>query len=141
MKESRPDPIRRSPAFFNSSVFLAFILAAGPLAWSLDLLVKFVLASNACENPSRANEWIFDPSSFTIIDIVAIAVTALATWQAYQTWNATTTRQPGHFHTVTEVGEGRQHFLALWGMMIGAMFLSAIVFSFIVNLAIPPCTS
>ncbi len=141
MKETSPNPVRRSPAFFNSSVFLAFILAAGPLAWSLDLLLKFVLASNACSNPNRAHQWIFAPASFTVIDVVAIAITALATWQAYQNWNATTPPRSGHFHTVTEVGEGRQHFLALWGMMIGAMFLSAIIFSFVVNLAVPPCTS
>ncbi|HVZ04838.1 hypothetical protein [Hyphomicrobium sp.] len=140
MKEPAPDKARRL-LNLNNMVFLAFILIVGPLAWSLDLLVKFVLASNACLSTNPSHEWLFAPTTFIVIDIVAFAITAVATWAAYESWNATAPQHVGNFHAVTEVGEGRQHFLAFWGMMIGAMFLSAIVFSFIVILMVQPCTS
>lgn len=138
MNETASESARSLPNH-GGLIFLAFVLGAGPLAWFLDLSLKFVLASNACLYPRASPGWLFAPSSFVLIDLVAILVTAVAMWQAYQSWNATA---PGHakdFHAVTEIGEHRQHFLALWGMLIGAMFLSAIVFSLIVNLAVQPC--
>lgn len=140
MKETTANTARISPNL-NNVAFLVFILSVGPLAWLLDLFLKFVLASNACLNPSPTHQWLFEPSTFIVIDLVAIAVTAIATWQAYRSWNATAPNATRHFHAVAEIGESRQHFLALWGMLIGALFISAIVFSFIVNLAVQPCTS
>jgi hypothetical protein len=125
----------------NNAVFLAFILLIGPIAWSIDLFLKFILASNACLHPDLSRKWLFGPSAFIVIDLIAIAVTAIAMWQAYRSWSATAPDGTRNFQAVTELGEGRQHFLALWGMLIGAMFISAIVFSFVVNFAVQPCTS
>lgn len=138
MKETTVNNARFSPNL-NNAAFLAFMLVVGPLAWLLDLFLKFVLASNACLHPDQ--KWLFEPSAFIVIDLVAIAVTAIAMWEAYRSWNATTPGGASRFHAVTEIGESRQHFLALWGMLIGAMFISAIVFGFVVNLAVQPCTS
>jgi hypothetical protein len=122
-------------------IFLAFILVAGPVAWLLDLFVKFVLASDACLDASPAYGWLFEPSAFVVVDVLAFAITAIAAAESYQSWNATSPGRNSDFHAVTEIGESRQHFLALWGMLIGALFLSAIVFSFVVNLTVQPCTS
>jgi hypothetical protein len=140
MKETTVNEARFSPNL-NNVAFLAFILIIGPLAWSVDLFLKFILASNACLHPNLSHRWLFEPSAFIVIDLVAIAVTAIATWQAYRSWNASMPGGTSDFHAVTELGEGRQHFLALWGMLIGAMFISAIVFSFVVNVAVQPCIS
>jgi hypothetical protein len=140
MKEATANSARHPPNYYGMA-FLVFILVAGPLAWSLDLLVKFVLASNACLSPHHSLRWLFEPSTFIVIDVLAFAVTAVAAWAAYRSWNSPIPARTGHFHAATDIGEGRQHFLALWGMWIGAMFLSAIAFSFVVNLAVQPCIS
>ena len=140
MKEIAENRTRR-PLNRNGTACLAFMLIAGPLAWSLDLLLKFILASNACLYPSPSYQWLFEPSSFILIDLVAFAITAVAAWEYYRSWNATVPGRTSRFHAVTEIDEDRQHFLALWGMLIGAVFLSAILFSFVVNLAVQPCTS
>lgn len=124
---------------WNEMAFLAFILVAGPLAWYLDLVIKFALASNACLNPVRSNAWFYGRWSFTLIDLVAIGISAWAAWESYRSWNATSAGR--HIYSVSEVGESRRHFLALWGMLIGVLFISAIVFSFVADLAVPPCPS
>jgi hypothetical protein len=140
MKETTVRKAPFSPSL-NNMAFLALILIIGPLAWSVDLFLKFILASNACLNPNPSHRWLSEPSAFIVIDLIAIAVTAIAMWQAYRSWRETIPGDTDHFRAVTEVGEGRQHFLALWGMLIGALFISAIVFSFVVNVAVQPCTS
>jgi hypothetical protein len=140
MRETTANTARNSPEL-NNLAFLTFILIIGPLAWSIDLLLKFILASNACLHPNLSHSWLFEPSAFIVIDLLAIAVTGIATWQAYRSWAAAAPGGASHFHAVTEIVEGRQHFLALWGMLIGAMFISAIVFGFVVNLVVQPCAS
>lgn len=130
-------PIWRPGA--STIAFLVLILTTGPLAWSIDLIFKFVLASNACLSPSPSHEWLFTPGAFIVIDAVAFAIAAAATWESYRVWSGTSQRT-SNFYGVTETGEKRQHFLAMWGMLTGAMFLSAIAFSFVVNLIVQPCT-
>ena len=80
MKEIAENRTRR-PLNRNGTACLAFMLIAGPLAWSLDLLLKFILASNACLYPSPSYQWLFEPSSFILIDLVAFAITAVAAWE------------------------------------------------------------
>lgn len=123
----------------NEMVFLAFILVAGPLAWFVDLLLKFALASNACLNPNPSDAWFYGRWTYAIIDLVAIGIAAWAAWESYRSWDAT--RAGRHLYSVSEAGENRQHFLALWGMLIGVLFISSIMFSLVADLAVPPCTS
>jgi hypothetical protein len=139
MRETTANRTPRWRPDAHTIAFLVLILTTGPLAWSIDLILKFVLASNACLRPSPSHEWLFTPGAFILIDVVAFAITAAATWESYRAWSATSQRT-SNFYGVTETGEKRQHFLTMWGMLIGAMFLSAIAFSFVVNLVVQPCT-
>lgn len=138
MRETAANSTPRWQPDAHTIAVLVLMLATGPLAWSIDLILKFVLASNACLSPSYSRAWLFTPGAFILIDVVAFAITAVATWESYRVWSAHS-QSTAHFYGVTETGETRQHFLAMWGMLIGAMFLNAIAFSFVVNLVVQPC--
>jgi hypothetical protein len=118
-------------------------MLAGPIAWSLALLLKYALASNTCYYVPAGGQqdftWLW--SWFIVIDVVALIITGVAAWLSYRSWSATRHESPGHIDTVSEIGEGRKRFLALWGLLIAALFGAAIIFGFIVDVAVPPCVS
>ena len=122
---------------------LTAMMLAGPIAWSLALLLKYALASNTCYYvPAGGHQdltWLW--SWFIVIDVVAILVTAAAAWLSYRSWTSVRQEAAGHFDTVADIGEGRKRFLAFWGLMIAALFGAAIIFGFIVDVAVPPCVS
>jgi hypothetical protein len=124
---------------FDSYAFLAFILTAGPLAWLLSLFVKFVLASKACLRPSEFTGRFPPQGVYVIIDVVAIVVVCIAAWLSYREAHATAARSWDKFHHVTDVGEAREHFLALWALLISALFISAIIFGFVADVTVSPC--
>lgn len=129
------------PAFaFNNYALLAFILMAGPLAWLLSLFLKFALASNACLGSGNFTSGIPQQTLYVIIDIVALAVIAIAAWLAFREAHDTTAHSWNRFHHVTHVGEAREHFLALWALLISALFIFAIVFGLVADVTVSPCT-
>jgi hypothetical protein len=128
---------------WRATLILTVMMLAGPIAWSLSLFLKYALASNTCSYlPPGSNEnltWLW--SWFIVIDVCALVITGIAAWLSYQSWSATRHESPGHIDTVSEIGEGRKRFLALWGLLIAMLFGSAIIFSFVVDVAVPPCVS
>jgi hypothetical protein len=124
---------------FDSHAFLAFMLMAGPVAWLLSLFLKFILASKACLRPSDFTSGISQQSLFIIIDIVAIAVICIAAWFAYREAHDTAAHSLEKFHHVTHVGEAREHFLALWTLLISALFILAMIFGLVADVAVSPC--
>lgn len=129
------------PAFdFNSRAFLAFILLAGPVAWLLSLFVKFALVSNACLGANDFSSVRPQQGLYVIIDIIAIAVVALAAWFAYREARSTAAHSWDKFHNISNVGEARTHFLALWAILISALFISAIIFGLVADITVSSCT-
>ena len=130
------------PSWRTVAILTAMMLV-GPIAWSVALLLKFALASNTCfAVPAGAHQdfsWLW--SWFIVIEVVAILITAAAAWLSYRSWTSVLHEAAGHFDTVADIGEGRQRFLAFWGLMIAALFGAAIIFGFIVDVAVPPCVS
>jgi hypothetical protein len=129
------------PAFdIDSHAVLAFMLMTGPVAWLLSLFLKFILASRACLRPSEFSSGISQQSLVIIIDIVAIAVICVAAWFAYRKAHDTAALSWENFHHVTHVGEARKHFLALWALLISALFIVAILFGLVADVTVSPCT-
>jgi hypothetical protein len=125
---------------------LAFGLAAAPLAWVLQLVIGYGVASHVCfpaDNPVTGVPPDLDTVWWVLLAVELIAgVIALAgAATAYGSWRATREEASGEAHHMIEAGEGRTRFLALWGLMTSFGFLGAIVFSLVGLFAVPLCGS
>jgi hypothetical protein len=123
---------------------LAFATMAAPLAWSVHLLMSYAIASHACFPgdmqrlaPPADSVWLW--SLLVAIDLITIAIAFAAALVAYRIWRSTRHESPGPAGTLIEVGEGRTRFLSIWGMLISAGFLVAIVFDLIGVWVLPSC--
>ena len=70
--------------------------------------------------------------------VVAIAGGAAAGSSPGAAWRADA-RQAARAHTAQSTGEGRDRFLALWGMMSSLWFFCAILFNAIASVMVPLC--
>jgi ABC-type spermidine/putrescine transport system permease subunit II len=119
-------------------------LLAPPIAWSLQLLVNFGLASYACfprEFPrlSSTPGWVWP--TLVAINLVALAVSVVATAISYRNLRRTGEEASGGHGRLLEAGEGRTRFLAVWGIWTGVWFTFAIVFNTIGVLWVQRCGS
>jgi hypothetical protein len=127
-----------------SLLVLAAILLVPPAAWLIDLFWKYAMTSYACfpgasalrETPPGYG-WVW--SSLLLVDVLALLATAGAAGLAFQTWSKVRREMAGHVEHLAEVGEGRTRFLALWGILIAALVVTAIVFSFVADVGLSLC--
>lgn len=75
-----------------------------------------------------------------MITLVATIVAIAAGLTALVSWRRTKHEMSGTEHALLEVGEGRTRFMALSGVLVSALFLLAIVMSFLSIAVVPPCT-
>jgi hypothetical protein len=121
---------------------LAFGAIGGPLAWGVRLVVNYALASHACfpadvprDDASSGGLW----PLLIAVDAAALLIAATAAIVSYSSWRSTREEFEGSAPEVIDIGEGRTHFLALWGMMTGLGFFLATVFDLVMLAGLRPC--
>jgi len=133
-----PAPARNEATLWS----LCFSLAAPPLAWSLQSIAGYGLSSEACYPgdtprtvPVFAGLW----ELLLGINGVALVVGVVGMTIAYRNWRATRGETGGDTPHLIERGEGRTRFLAMCGLLLGAGFIVATVFTSVTLLISPLC--
>lgn len=133
-----PAPERNKATLWS----LSFSLAAPPLAWSVQSIVGYSISSEACYPgdtprtlPLFAGLW----DLLLGINGVALGVGVLGIVIAYRNWSATRRETGGDSAHLIERGEGRTRFLAMCGLLLGAGFVIATVFTSVTLLLSPLC--
>lgn len=124
-------------------IVLVFGLSAGPSAWGLRLLVNYGLASQACflrqagrsEGDGNGRLWLL----LLALDVIAMAVSAMAALVSYRMWRGASQCVPGRIADFNAISAERTRFLALWGMTIGAGFFVFVLFDVVFLLGLPLC--
>jgi hypothetical protein len=121
---------------------LSFSLAAPPLAWSVQSIVGYSISSEACY-PGDAPRPL--PLFAGLLDLllgingVALGLGVLGFLVAYRNWSATRRESGGNAAHLIERGEGRTRFLAMCGLLLGAGFIVATLFTSVTLLLSPLC--
>ena len=108
-------------------------LFGGPVAWAIQLVAIYSLASYACDParlqpgpmPAADRLWWLLP----LVNAAALLTAALATALSVRHLRRTRREHAGHSSDLLEAGEGRTRFLSIWGIWAGALFLLAIAFN------------
>ena len=136
-----PSPHRRRVGL----TALLFGLAGGPVAWILQLVTEYSLASRLCDRAGRtapaigaptwtqARPWLLVGDSFCLsLALAALAVALLG-------WRATQAEKSGGAESALQTGEGRSRFMAAAGMLSAAGFVIAILFNLAEYAFTPGC--
>jgi hypothetical protein len=135
---AHPSPLRGHVGRFA----LWFALLGAPLAWSLDELAAYLIASNSCgpKGYSQAS-LLMRGSSAAYLALTALTwlIAVAAVWVALANWRKTKDEHPGGGSHLMELGEGRTRFMSMWGLMTSASFAVAFAYLAVQNLAAPLC--
>jgi hypothetical protein len=113
-------------------LWLLFGVVAAPLAWLGQLMLAYGVTAYVCYPGDHPRELAAGEPLFAVLivsDLVALAVCACGGWVAWRGWSRVVS------------GEGRNRFLALWGLMSSLWFFAAISFNVIASLIVPLCRS
>lgn len=120
-----PAPEAREPRFR----LLLFGCAAAPLFWLGQLMLAYGVTAYICYPADHPVSLVSAGPLFALIafDVAALAGCGAGAWVSWRLW--------------TRVGgdDGRNHFLALWGLMSSLWFFGAILFNVIASLMVPSC--
>jgi hypothetical protein len=123
---------------------LWFGLLGGHSAWSLQLLVNYLLVTLACPlGPAPFVVFGIAGLEFlmVLVTIVAAAIALAATVVSYRAWQsapAGSQQSPGASAAPGEGITGRSQFMALVGMLLSALFLLTILLVGTSNLYLDP---
>lgn len=125
-------------------VALFFGLLVPVVAWGLQELLSYGLASHACfpsDTPlgEALNGWGGLKTFLIIIDVAAILLAIAAIAVSFRNWRVTREEASGSSGEVVEAGEGRTRFLSLWGILVGGGFLLGMIFNTIAFAVVPLC--
>ena len=136
------DPIGAAPET-RSVKFITLLFGActAPLFWLGQIGLGYGVSAFSCypgDHPvSSQTNMLFDMLMvFDAVAILAVACGGLVSWQA---WTAVAGSQ-SHRH-VLHTGEGRDRFLAIWGLLSSLWFFFAVLFNTIASILVPPCLS
>lgn len=108
-------------------------LMIAPIAWSIQLLVIYGIASYACgpDRPAGAGAQDLGALVWVLpaVNVTALVVAALGIWLSFSHLRRTRGEEAGQRGGMMDAGEGRTRFLAIWGLWIGVLFLLAIAFN------------
>lgn len=131
-----PSPLRHKAPFWlvNAGLF------AAPGAWTLQLLVSYVLNGDKC-TAGRSGALPIEPTAMllAVIGIVAVATAFLGLWAAHRTWRLTRQEGPGDHHEGLTTGTGRTRFLGLSGIVSSSIFIIGAAFALLVPFLVSPC--
>ena len=115
-------------------------LAGAPAAWTLQILASYAVSSDACTltqgeaGQARAAGFGAEPALLLAINLACLALAGAAAWLSWSHWRRS--RGEG---SDPSIGRGRTHFLALCGVLSGAIFVTAILFDTLEPLMVPMC--
>lgn len=138
-RETRHPAPERDKAALGS---LSFSLAAPPLAWSFQSIAGYGMSSEACHPGTTARMAASLPGLWDLLlgmNGAALVVTVLGITLACKNWRATRRESGGDTRHLMERGEGRTRFLAMCGLLLGAGFTVATVFTSVTLLLSPRC--
>jgi hypothetical protein len=121
---------------------LCFALAAPPLAWSIQSIVGYGVSSEACypgDTPRMAPTFPGMWDVLVALNAAALVVGVFAVLVASRNWSVTRGESGGEPRHLLERGEGRTRFLAMCGLLIGAGFVVASLFSTAALVLSPLC--
>jgi hypothetical protein len=121
---------------------LWFGLFGAPVAWSLQLVASYALVAHGCYPDAEPMTIPVVPGLKTLVlgtGVAALVVALLAGGAAWRSWRATRNEQGGEHEALLEAGEGRMHFMALAGMLLGAVFVMGIVMNVVPVVMLGPC--
>jgi hypothetical protein len=123
-----PAPEARERGFLR----LLFGASAAPLAWLGQVMLAYAVTAYVCYPGDHPVGLSSGGPLFAVLiasDLAALAVCMSAGWVSWKRWERLTSSQ------------GRNRFLALWGVMSSLWFLAAILFNVLASLMVPLCGS
>jgi hypothetical protein len=135
------DPVGAAPET-RSVRFVTLLLAAcaAPIFWLGQLALAYGVTAFVCYPGDHPQQLAAAGPLFTalmVFDAVALIgciVGGLVSWHGWR--RSAGGKGPHH---VLHTGEGRDCFLALWGIMSSLWFFAAILFNVIASVMVPPC--
>ena len=121
---------------------LFFGLSAGPLAWYIQLVVNYALASYTCfpdGSPLDRPPAGWPGTALFAINIAAIVLALAASVVSLRIWLAVCHNYPAHHSDILAPAIGRIRFLASTGAMAGLGSVGATVSTLIALAMVPPC--
>lgn len=114
-----------------------FGIGAGPLAWSVQLLVGYGLTAYACHPGGLAlaevaEGWGWTRGAALALNLLAALVALAGGVVSLSAWRAA----PRH---AADPSEGRRRFLAAWGVLTSFGFLLVILFNTVMVVGAPAC--
>jgi hypothetical protein len=133
-----PAPMRGQVSLLR----LWFGLFGAPVAWSVQTLVSYSLASYACyptlaprSVPLYGGLWWM----LLVVGLATVAVEIVAISVAANSWRRTRGETGGGGHRALETGEGRTRFMAIAGIMLGVVILLVSLVHVANLFLVPPC--
>ncbi|HEY4212599.1 MAG TPA: hypothetical protein VGM84_14055 [Steroidobacteraceae bacterium] len=124
-----PAPHRHKVAWLES----AFGLWGGPGAWFLQLCAGFALSSSPSCGYAAAG------AVAELLSLAALILAIAALVGSGRILMRTRDEGPGGHSHLLEAGAGRTRFLGMWGLVLGAAFAVATIFSVPAYLILPRC--
>ena len=121
---------------------LLLTLCMAPVAWSVLELTAYGLASHACfpgYEPRMTLAWSWLQPLLLGVGMLALVVGLAGLTASWRSLRRTADEHRGATGELLEVGEGRTRFLAIWGVLAGGAFSTAILFELMALLLVPVC--
>ena len=120
-----------------------FSVVGGPAAWFIQICAGDWLASGPCfPGPHRYVEppagWSWTGPAVLVLMIVCALIALAALLVSWNIYRGSAPQRPAGRELV-EGGTGRPYFMALWGMVYGAGFCIATLFTVVAYAALPRC--
>lgn len=109
---------------------LWFGLFGAPTAWALQTIAGYSLVAHYCypsDTPLRAPTFGAARGVGFAVSAVVLAVVLLALATAFHSWRELRHGHDAEHHELAEVGEGRARFMAFAGILLGFVFLFAVL--------------
>jgi hypothetical protein len=135
------DPVGAAPETRSVKfITLLFGACAAPIFWLGQLILAYAATSYVCypgDHPVMPRLPGALVTTMIVFDIVALAACAAGALVSWRAWRRVAR---DHRHTL-HTGEGRDRFLAMWGLLSSLWFFLAILFNAIASITVPPCLS
>ena len=139
------DPVGAGPeARSEKFLTLLFGATAAPIFWTGQLILSYAVTAYVCypgdhPHPLAPGATLFPVLLvFDAVALLACAAGGIISWRA---WDRSAHAGRAAPHHILHTGEGRDRFLAMWGLMSSLWFFFAILFNAIASVTVPPCLS
>lgn len=133
------DPVGAAPE--TRSVKFAALLfgtCAAPIFWLGQLMLGYGVTAYVCypgDHPVALTAPGPLVAALLVFDVVALAASAAGAAVSWTSW-----RRSRAGEGIGHAREGRDRFLAMWGLLSSLWFFFAILFNVIASVMVPPCS-